>query len=144
MSLEEWNEVLNTNLTSAFLLARAIIPHLLVKKAGKLLFVSSVWGRVGASMEVAYSASKGGLDSFVRALARELAPSNIQVNAVAPGYVDTPMNDHLSDEEKLMIQNDIPVGKFATAIDTAGFISNVFAMDSYMTGQVLTYDGAWT
>ena len=144
MSLDEWRQVMDTNITSTFLLARGVIPSMLEKKQGKMIFVSSVWGRVGASMEVAYSASKGALDTFCRALARELAPSNIQVNSAALGYVDTPMNAHLTEEERENIREQIPSGRLGTTDDVAKFLVSILKSDSYMTGQVITFDGGWT
>ena len=92
MKPNEWNEVINTNLTSLYNLSSLVIPDMVRKSAGKIINISSVWGNVGASMEVAYSASKGGMNSFTKALAKELAPSNIQVNAIACGAIDTEMN----------------------------------------------------
>ena len=106
------------------------------RKEGKLLFVSSVWGNVGASMEVAYSASKGGINSFTRALAKELAPSNIQVNAVAFGVIDTQMNQCFSEEE-------IPADRMGTCAEAAEMISQVLHSPAYLTGQVITMDGGW-
>ena len=92
MSEKDWDNVLSTNLSSAFYTARQAIPLMLKEHSGKIINISSVWGNVGASTEVAYSASKGGLNAFTRALAKELAPSNIQVNAIACGIIDTDMN----------------------------------------------------
>ena len=92
MSVEEWQHVLNTNLSSCFYTSRLAVPLMLLKHSGRIINISSVWGNVGASMEVAYSASKGGVNSFTKALAKELAPSNIQVNAISCGVIDTAMN----------------------------------------------------
>ena len=131
MTLDEWRQVMNTNITSSFLLARGVIPNMLEKKEGKMIFVSSVWGRVGASMEVAYSTSKGALDTFCRALARELAPSNIQVNSAALGYVDTPMNAHLTQAEKESIREQIPSGRLGSTDDVAKFLVGILESESY-------------
>lgn len=113
------------------------------RKEGKLLFVSSVWGNVGASMEVAYSASKGGINSFTRALAKELAPSNIQVNAVAFGVIDTQMNRCFSEEERRALKEEIPADRMGTCTEAAEMISQVLHSPAYLTGQVITMDGGW-
>ena len=96
MSIADWHTVLNTNLNAAFYTSKLAIPHMVHEKWGKIINISSVWGNVGASMEVAYSVSKGGINALTKALAKELAPSNIQVNAIAPGMIDTAMNHILS------------------------------------------------
>ena len=98
------------------ILAHELIPQMVHRKEGKLLFVSSVWGNVGASMEVAYSASKGGINSFTRALAKELAPSNIQVNEVAFGVIDTQMNRCFSEEERRALKEEIPADRMGTCL----------------------------
>ena len=100
MSPEEWRSVIDTNLTSAFNCSKCAIPYMLKKHSGRIVNISSMWGNVGASCEVAYSASKGGINTFTKALAKELAPSGIAVNAIAFGMVDTRMNAFLDEEEK--------------------------------------------
>ena len=92
MTIDEWNRIIGVNLTSVFSASKLALPHMIHQKSGKILNISSIWGNVGASCEVAYSACKGGINSFTRALAKELAPSNIQVNAIACGVIDTEMN----------------------------------------------------
>lgn len=143
MTPEEWNRVIDTNLNSCFYLSRELIPQMVHRKEGKLLFVSSVWGNVGASMEVAYSASKGGINSFTRALAKELAPSNIQVNAVAFGVIDTEMNRCFSEEEREALKEEIPADRMGTCEEAAEMISQVLHSPAYLTGQVITMDGGW-
>ena len=143
MTLEEWNRVIDTNLNSCFYLSHELIPRMVHRKEGKLLFVSSVWGNVGASMEVAYSASKGGINSFARALAKELAPSNIQVNAVAFGVIDTQMNRCFSEEECRALKEEIPADRMGTCAEAAEMISQVLHSPAYLTGQVITMDGGW-
>ena len=101
MSILEWNNIINTNLTSAFLMSKYVIPYMLKKQNGHIINISSVWGNIGASMEVAYSASKGGLNTFTKALAKELAPSNILVNTISPGFIDTEMNKNFEKEEQI-------------------------------------------
>ena len=131
------------NLNSCFYLSHELIPQMVHRKEGKLLFVSSVWGNVGASMEVAYSASKGGINSFTRALAKELAPSNIQVNAVAFGVIDTQMNRCFSEEERCALKEEIPADRMGTCAEAAEMISQVLHSPAYLTGQVITMDGGW-
>mgnify|MGYP002247837766 FL=1 len=111
MSIEEWNRMISTNLSSAFYCCRAALPYMIHQKAGRIINISSMWGTVGASCEVAYSATKSGLNGLTRALAKELAPSNIQVNAIACGVIDTVMNDLLDAEEKAALAEEIPAGR---------------------------------
>lgn len=143
MSLDDWNKVLNTNLTSAFLMSKYIIPEMLKKQSGHIINISSVWGNIGASMEVAYSASKGGINSFTKALAKELAPSNISVNAISPGFIDTDMNKVFEKDELDAIFEEIPMGRAGSPNEVAKLIYKI-AMSDYITGQVITIDGGWT
>ena len=143
MSPEEWDEVIRTNLTSLFCTCRAYVPDMVRAQQGKILNVSSVWGQAGASCEVAYSASKGGVDAFTRALAKELAPSHIQVNAVAPGMVDTVMNGHLTDAETAEIRDQIPAGYIASPEEAARAILKLLEMPEYFNGQIVRLDGCW-
>ena len=144
MADSEWDKLMGVNLNSAFYLSRAVIPLMLKAHSGRIINVSSVWGRVGASMEAAYSASKGALDSFTRALSRELAPSGIAVNALACGFIDTEMNDHLSEEEKKDLYEQIPAGRPGTPKEAAACISLLLKAPVYLTGQVISLDGGWT
>lgn len=143
MTLEEWHRVMDTNLNSCFYLSHGLIHQMVHRKEGKMIFVSSVWGNVGASMEVAYSASKGGINSFTKALAKELAPSNIQVNAVAFGVIDTDMNRCFSEEEREALREEIPADRMGTPAEAAEMIMQVLHSPSYLTGQVITMDGGW-
>lgn len=143
MSLDDWNKVLNTNLTSAFLMSKYIIPEMLKKQSGHIINISSVWGNIGASMEVAYSASKGGINSFTKALAKELAPSNISVNAISPGFIDTDMNKVFEKDELNAIFEEIPMGRAGKPSEVAKLIYKI-AMSDYITGQIITVDGGWT
>lgn len=143
LSLDDWNRVLSVNLTSVFLTCHEVVPHMVHEKMGKIINVSSVWGEVGASCEVAYSASKGGVNALTMALAKELAPSNIQVNAIAPGCVDTSMNACFDAEEKAALEESIPAGRFATAAETAEFIYELSQAPAYLTGQTIRFDGGW-
>lgn len=144
MTDEEWTNIINTNLSSAFYCCRAIIPSMVHRKSGRILNISSIWGASGASCEVAYSAAKGGLNSFTKALAKELAPSGIAVNALACGMIDTPMNHCFSEEEIQAICEDIPAGRMGTPEEVAEAVFHLAESPSYLTGQIITMDGAWT
>lgn len=143
LSLTDWNDIFGANLTSAFLLSKALAPHFISRKEGKIILLSSVWGGRGASCEVAYSATKGGIDSFTKALAKELAPSGIAVNALAPGMVDTSMNGMLSEEEKEQIIDEIPACRMTTPEEVAEMVSLLMKAPSYLTGQVIGFNGGW-
>jgi 3-oxoacyl-[acyl-carrier protein] reductase len=144
MSGEEWQSILNTNLSSMFYTCRFIVPHMVRQKRGRILNISSVWGNVGASCEVAYSAAKGGVNSFTKALAKELAPSGIAVNALACGIIDTKMNGCFSEEEIRDICEEIPAGRTGTPEEVAEMIALLAGAPLYLTGQVITMDGGWT
>ena len=143
MTLTEWQRVMNVNLTSVFLLSRAFIPSMLQNGGGRIINISSMWGRAGASCEAAYSASKGGVESLTKSLAKELSRSNIAVNAIAPGVVDTVMNDNLSKEEKAALSEEIPLGRFATAEEIADLVCYLSKAPFYLTGQVIGIDGGF-
>ena len=143
MEVDEWQSIIDTNLSSAFYTSKLALPYMLSKKCGKIINISSVWGNVGASCEVAYSASKGGLNTFTKALAKELAPSNIQVNAIACGCIDTAMNQCFSAEERLALEEEIPAGRFGTPEEVASLTYTLATDCNYMTGQVITLDGGW-
>jgi 3-oxoacyl-[acyl-carrier protein] reductase len=143
MSVSDWSKLIQTNLSSAFYCSKLAIPLMLKKKSGRILTISSVWGNVGASCEVAYSAAKGGIHSFTKALAKELAPSNIQVNAIACGMIDTSMNQFLDEAEKKAILEDIPSDRFGSPAEVAELVVQLATSPSYLTGQIITLDGAW-
>ncbi len=143
MTADEWRRVMAVNLDSCFYTSRASIPLMLKKHSGRILNVSSVWGAQGASMEVAYSASKGGVNAFTKALAKELAPSNIQVNAIACGVIDTAMNSHLTLEEIAALKEEIPADRLGAPKEVAELIWQTAGAPAYLTGQILTIDGGW-
>lgn len=143
MTTEEWHTMINTNLNSVFYTSKLAIPYMLSKQAGKIINISSVWGKIGASCEVAYSTTKGGINSFTKALAKELAPSNIQVNAIACGCIDTRMNHCFSEEERHELENEIPTGRFGSPEEVARFVLSLAEGINYITGQVITIDGGW-
>lgn len=143
LSIDEWNRVIATNLTSVFSCCHEAIPYMVHKKSGCIINISSVWGSAGASCEVAYSASKGGVNSFTKALAKELAPSNITVNAIACGVIDTRMNACFDEEERAALENEIPMGRYGTPEEVAALAWQLATAPTYLTGQILTIDGGW-
>lgn len=143
MTAEDFDRTMRSNIYSVFNSCNQVVPYMVHSHRGKIINISSVWGSTGASCEVAYSASKGAVNSFTRALGKELAPSNISVNAIAFGAIDTTMNGHLSPEERQMLEDEIPAGRMATPEEAAGFIAHIAASGNYLNGQILTFDGAW-
>ncbi len=143
MKAEDWDRIIRTNLTSVFNLSKLAIPDMISRKYGKIINISSVWGNVGAACEVAYSATKGGINAFTTALAKELAPSNIQVNAVACGAIDTEMNQFLEEEELIALVEEIPTGRLGNAEEVADLVYHLGYKNSYLTGQVIGLDGGW-
>ena len=139
---EDWARMLTVNLTAPYVFCREVLGDMIHKKRGSIVNVSSMWGICGASCEVHYSAAKAGLIGMSRALAKELAPSSINVNAIAPGVIDTDMNSHLSEDERDALREEIPLMRMGTAEEIADlvyFISSDSA--SYITGQVISSDG---
>ena len=144
MTVSDWQRIVNTNLTSVFNCCKLAIPLMLSARQGKIINISSVWGNVGASCEVAYSATKGGINAFTKALAKELAPSNIQVNAVACGAIDTEMNQWMEEEDLIGLVEDIPAGRLGRAEEVADLVYHLGYKNAYLTGQVIGLDGGWT
>lgn len=144
MSEAEWDDVMNVNLKGAFLCTKAFMSAMISAKYGRIINVSSVWGMSGASCEVAYSASKGGINSFTKALAKELAPSGVTVNAVAPGAVNTDMMGSFNREELVALENDIPAGRLAQPDEIASLVYFLALPESsYITGQIISPNGGW-
>ena len=143
MTPEEWHHIMHTNLDACFYTCKHAIPLMLQKHSGKIINISSVWGNVGASMEVAYSASKGGVNAFTKALAKELAPSNIQVNAIACGVIDTDMNHCFSAEELELLTAEIPADRLGSPEEVANLALYLAEAPAYLTGQIITIDGGW-
>lgn len=140
---EEWQNIISTNLTSVYAMCREAIPAMIWNGQGKIVNISSVWGVTGASCEVAYSAAKGGLNALTQALAKELAPSNIQVNAIACGVIDTEMNHFLSQEERDALMEEIPAGRMGTPEEVAELAWQLASGHAYLTGQIIRLDGGW-
>lgn len=143
MSDSDWDRMIATDLSACFYTCRAAIPIFLQRHTGRIINISSVWGNVGAACEAAYSAAKGGVNSLTRALAKELAPSGISVNAIACGCVDTVMNGQLSEDEKNDLAQEIPAGRFADPSEIADTVLRLLQAPLYLTGQIITVDGGW-
>ncbi len=142
---EEFDRISAINFKGVFNCCQCAVPFMVSRKSGKIINISSMWGVCGASCEVVYSATKAAVIGLTKALARELAPSNIQVNCVAPGAIDTKMNNNLSQEEKEAFAQEIPMGRFGTPEEIAGVVSFLASADSdYVTAQVITADGGIT
>lgn len=137
----EWQTVINTNLSSAFYCCKQVIPSMVARKSGRILMISSIWGNCGASYEAAYSAAKGGLNTFTKALAKELAPSSIPVNAIACGVIDTEMNSHLTTEEMQALIDEIPACRLGTPEEVGQLTLLLSKAPKYLTGQIITIDG---
>ena len=142
-AVDEWQKVIDTNLSSVFFTSKLAIPKMLEKGEGCIINISSIWGNCGASMEVAYSASKGGVNAFTKALAKELAPSNITVNAISCGVIDTDMNKCFSPEEMDALIEEIPANRLGTCEEVAQLVYQLIHSPKYVTGQILGIDGGF-
>lgn len=141
---ETWDDVMAVNLKGMFLCTQIFMPAMIAQRFGRIINVSSIWGMSGASCEVLYSTTKGGMNAFTKALAKELAPSNVTVNAVAPGAVDTVMLDNLDEGEKTALESEIPAGRFAQPDEIASLVYFLALPESaYITGQVISPNGGW-
>mgnify|MGYP003305348101 CR=1 FL=1 len=144
MTLDEWNHVINSNLTSVFLTCKALTPHFISKKQGKIINISSMWGEVGASCEVAYSASKAGVIGFTKALAKELAPSGITVNAVSPGVIRTDMLSSFTKDDIDALADETPLGRIGEASDVAKAVLFLSKNDAdFITGEIIKVNGGF-
>ena len=140
---EDWNNVINVNLYSVFCVTQEVISNMIQNKSGCIINISSIYGLTGGSYAVAYSASKAGIDGLTKSLAKELGPSNIRVNSIAPGYIDTDMNKQFSKEVVNDIKYDIPLGKIGQPSDIAKCVKWLVD-DNFATGQVIAIDGGWS
>lgn len=141
---DEWDDVVSVNLKGIFLCTQIFMPHMVSQRYGRIINVSSIWGISGASCEVLYSTTKGGVNAFTKALAKELAPSGVTVNAVAPGVVETTMLNTFNSEEKTALQNEIPAGRFAQPDEIASLVYFIALPESsYITGQIISPNGGW-
>lgn len=139
---DDWEEIINTNLKSAFYMSQAVLPTMIHKKSGLIINISSIWGQVGASCETVYSISKAGVDAMTKSLAKELGPSNIRVNSIAPGVIDTAMNSMLDEHIKNEIRNETPLGKIGRPIDIYKCVKWLIE-DEFTTGQVIPVNGGY-
>lgn len=139
---EDWDNIINTNLYSAFIMCQETVHNMIQNKKGCIINISSIWGQVGASMEVVYSISKAGMDGLTKSLAKELGPSGIRVNSIAPGFIDTDMNNIYNKEEITQIKEEIPLQKIGETIDIAKCVKWLIE-DEYTTGQVISINGGW-
>ena len=144
VSTEEWNRFLRINLTAPFLYARAVLPAMIRKHEGRILNISSMWGLVGASCEVHYSATKAGLIGFTKALAKEVGPSGITVNAIAPGVIETDMNRALSEEDLSALKEETPVGRLGSPMEVARAALFFCSEEAgFITGEILNMSGGF-
>lgn len=139
---EDWNNILNVNLNSVFYMTQEVLPYMIHEKEGCIINISSIWGITGAACETHYSVAKAGVDAMTKSLAKELGPSNIRVNSIAPGIIDTDMNKYLSDEELANIEGEIPLGKIGSPETIAKCVKWLIE-DDYTTGQIIGINGGW-
>ena len=139
---EDWDNMLNIDLNSVFYASQEVAKHMIHEKEGCIINISSIWGMIGASCEVHYSVAKAGVDAMTKSLAKELGPSNIRVNSIAPGIIDTDMNKYLSEKELEQIKEEIPLGKIG---DTSAIAkcAKWLIEDNYTTGQIIAINGGW-
>ena len=140
----DWQNVINTNLSGAMYMTREVQGDMIAQGCGRIINIGSMWGKTGASCEVAYSASKAGLRGLTMALAKELGPSHITVNCIEPGFIDTEMNKNLDEETRASLVNDTPVGRIGTPEDVLN-AARFFLSDAadFITGQCLGVDGGF-
>lgn len=139
---EEWENIMNINLKSNFIVTQEVVKNMISNKNGLIINISSIWGVTGAAMEVAYSTSKAGIIGLTKSLAKELGPSNIRVNAIAPGIIDTSMNSKFSTEEINEIKEEIPLERIGKPEEITKCIEWLL-QDDYTTGQVISINGGW-
>ena len=139
---EDWNNMLKVNLNSVFYMTQEALPYMIHEKEGCIINISSIWGKTGAACETHYSVAKAGMDAMTKSLAKELGPSNIRVNSIAPGIIDTDMNKYLSDEELANIEEEIPLGKIGNPETIAKCVKWLIE-DEYTTGQIIGINGGW-
>lgn len=139
---DEWNRIMSVNLYSVFAMTQETVQHMIHEKQGCIINISSIWGIVGSSCEVAYSATKAGVNGLTKSLAKELGPSNIRVNSVAPGAIDTEMNSDLTKEEIEEVKRETPLGRIGKTLDIAKTVDWLIE-DEFTTGQVISPNGGW-
>lgn len=142
ITIDDWENMIRTNLTSCFFTIKEVLPYMISKKQGCIINISSIWGQTGAACEVHYSVSKAGIDGLTKSLAKELGPSNIRVNGIAPGIIDTDMNKHLTENDLDNLKNEIPLEKIGKVTDISKCV-NWLIEDEYTTGQIISINGGW-
>ena len=142
ISNNEFDNIINVNLKSAFILSREASKHMISNHCGNIINISSIWGITGASMESVYSISKAGLDGMTKSLAKELGPSNIRVNSIAPGFIDTNMNSFLDEKSKQEIIDEIPLNRIGRPHDVSDVVVMLEKCE-YITGQIIQVNGGW-
>ena len=138
----DWNRIINTNLNSVFYMTKEVIKNMIHNKNGCIINISSIWGLTGSSCEVHYSVSKAAIDAMTKSLAKEMGPSNIRINSIAPGIIETDMNKELNDEQLNNLKSEIPLGRVGQTIDIAR-CAEWLLEDKYTTGQVISINGGW-
>lgn len=139
---DDWNNMIQTNLNSVFYMTQEVAHHMIKQHNGNIINISSVWGLVGGSCEVHYSTVKAAINGFTKALAKELGPSNIRVNAIAPGIINTDMNKEIDKEDMENLKNEIPLGKIGQPTDIAR-CAKWLVEDEFTTGQIISPNGGW-
>ena len=139
---EDWNNIIQTNLTSVYYTIQESMQNMINRKEGCIINISSIWGITGAALEAHYCVSKAGMDALTKSLAKELGPSNIRVNSIAPGIIDTEMNKHLNENDIKEIENEIPLGKIGKTKDISKCVKWLIE-DEYTTGQIISINGGW-
>jgi len=140
---EDWNKMIQTNLTSSFYTIQEVLKSMIERKEGSIINISSIWGSTGAACEVHYAVSKSGLDAMTKSLAKELGPSNIRVNSIAPGIIETDMNKNLNESELNQIKEEIPLERIGKPKDVAKCVKWLIE-DEYTTGQIISINGGWS
>lgn len=138
----DWNNMISNNLNSVFYMCQEVLPYMIHEKNGVIINISSIWGVTGASCESHYAVSKAGVDALTKSLAKEMGPSNIRINSIAPGFIDTEMNNNLNEEEKQEIKEEIPLQKIGKVEDVSRTVEWIIE-DEYITGQVISVNGGW-
>ena len=139
---DDWNNMISNNLNSVFYMCQEVLPYMIHEKNGVIINISSIWGVTGASCESHYAVSKAGVDALTKSLAKEMGPSNIRINSIAPGFIDTEMNNNLNEEEKKEIKEEIPLQKIGKVEDVSRTVEWIVE-DEYTTGQVISVNGGW-
>jgi 3-oxoacyl-[acyl-carrier protein] reductase len=141
---EEMESLMRVHVMNPLMITKELLPKLIKKRSGNVILITSIWGQTGAACEVAYSTAKGAQISFVKALSKEVALNGVRVNAIAPGAVETPMMGQFSEEDKQLLQYEIPMGRLGLPEEIANGVKFLLSNESsYITGQILSINGGW-